>query len=92
MFNPLGNIAATGMAGLLFINWQAGDLLHLSGDARILWNDPRAADFPGAERLVEITVREAVERPEAAPLRVIGPGETSAKPDLQGQSLARQAQ
>jgi predicted pyridoxine 5'-phosphate oxidase superfamily flavin-nucleotide-binding protein len=77
MFNTLGNIDATGKAGLLFINWQAGDLLHISGDARILWDDPRTHDYPGAERLVEVTVREAVERPGASPLRSVGATEYS---------------
>ncbi|MES2462963.1 MAG: pyridoxamine 5'-phosphate oxidase family protein, partial [Armatimonadota bacterium] len=77
MFNTLGNIDATGKAGLLFINWQNGDLLHISGDARILWDDPRIHAFPGAERLVEVTVREAVERTGASPLRSVGTTEYS---------------
>ncbi|MBC8102075.1 MAG: pyridoxamine 5'-phosphate oxidase family protein [Cytophagales bacterium] len=77
MFNTLGNITATGVAGLLFISWQTGDLLQLSGDARVLWDDPRAAGFPGAERLVEFTLREAVERSAVAPLRSVGTVEYS---------------
>lgn len=72
MFNTLGNIAATGKAGLLFVDWETGDLLHLSGDACILWDDPRKTTFPGSERLVELTVRAVIERPGAAALRSVG--------------------
>ena len=55
-FNTLGNIEKTGVAGLLFIDFDSGDLLYLSGRATVLWDDPRSAQFDVAQRLVQIVV------------------------------------
>jgi len=53
-FSTLGNILLTGRAGLLFIDFENGDLLRLTGEAEIVW-DGRAVDaLPGAERIVRI--------------------------------------
>ncbi len=38
MFNTLGNIHATGFAGLLFVDFTAGRQLQIMGDASIDWN------------------------------------------------------
>lgn len=51
-FNTLGNIHLNPLVGLLFIDYAAGKLLHLTGQAQILWDDGRIQDFEGAERLV----------------------------------------
>lgn len=39
MFNTLGNIHATGFAGLLFIDFSTGRQLQVIGDAHIDWSD-----------------------------------------------------
>lgn len=57
-FNTLGNIELTGRAGLLFVDFATGELLYLTGDAEILWDDPAIADFEGAQRFVAIHVRQ----------------------------------
>jgi len=61
MFQSLGNIAVNPQAGLLFIDFDRGRTLQLTGRARILWDPERAAEFAGAERLVEFDVDEVVE-------------------------------
>jgi uncharacterized protein len=61
MFQSLGNIAVNPQAGLLFIDFERGQTLQLTGRARILWDPERIAEFAGAERLVEFDVDEAAE-------------------------------
>jgi len=69
MFNTLGNIAANPNAGLLFVDFESGGTLQLSGRARVVWDPERAAAFAGAERVVEFDVEDVVETEGAVPLR-----------------------
>jgi len=69
MFNTLGNLAADPRAGLLFVDFEQGHTLQISGRARVVWDERRAAEFAGAERVVEFDVEEVVERRGALPLR-----------------------
>ena len=68
-FNTLGNIHANPKAGLLFVDFETGDLLQLSGDAEIILESPEIAAFEGAERLWRFTPRRIVYRRAALPLR-----------------------
>jgi uncharacterized protein len=61
MFQTLGNIVSNSQAGLLFIDFESGSTLQLTGKARIIWDQERTARFPGAERLVEFDLEEAIE-------------------------------
>jgi len=61
MFQSLGNIAVNPEAGLLFVDFEKGRTLQLTGRARILWDRERIAEFSGAERLVEFNTDEVVE-------------------------------
>jgi uncharacterized protein len=68
-FNTLGNIAINPRAGLLFIDFETGDLLYLAVTAEIIWSGADLASFAGAQRLLRFAVTE-VRRVEAAlPLR-----------------------
>ena len=69
LFNTLGNLAAHPRAGLLFIDLQRGDLLHVSCDAELLWDGDEIASFVGAQRLLKLHVRAALRRDHALPLR-----------------------
>lgn len=69
MFNTLGNIAVNPSAGLLFLDFESGGTLQLTGEARIVWEAGRAARFAGAERVVEFRVEEVVGARGAVPLR-----------------------
>ncbi|MEL6344096.1 MAG: pyridoxamine 5'-phosphate oxidase family protein [Myxococcota bacterium] len=69
MFNTLGNFLVTPQAGLLFIDFENGDLLQLTGDAVVILDHPDIARFEGAERLWRFMPRRVVRRPDALPLR-----------------------
>jgi len=56
-FNTLGNLAVHPRAGLLFVDFDSGDLLHVAATAEIVWNGPEVDAFEGAERLVRFTSR-----------------------------------
>lgn len=68
-FNTLGNIVLNPRAGLLFIDFQTGDLLQMSGSAEVLLDDPEIAEFQGAERLWRFKPQQVVYRQGAIPLR-----------------------
>lgn len=68
-FNTLGNLVANPVAGLLFIDFERGDVLQLCGRAEVVLDDPAIAAFEGAERLWRVHVRRAVRRPGALALR-----------------------
>ncbi|MFB9326668.1 pyridoxamine 5'-phosphate oxidase family protein [Paenibacillus aurantiacus] len=59
MFNTLGNIHSHPRAGLLFIDFDNGHVLQLTGRSRIIWDEEQTASFPGAERLVRFELDEA---------------------------------
>jgi hypothetical protein len=68
-FNTLGNLLINPKAGLLFIDFNSGDLLHLSGRTEILLEGPQIEAFQGAERLWTFDVERVVRRPAALALR-----------------------
>lgn len=68
-FNTLGNVVANGQAGLLFVDYEHGDLLHLSGTAEVLFDSPEIAAFEGAERLWTFRPRRIVRRRATLALR-----------------------
>lgn len=68
-FNTLGNILLNPRAGLVFVDFHTGDLLHMTGLAEVLLDDPEIAAFQGAERLWRFVPQRIVFRPAAIPLR-----------------------
>ena len=68
-FNTLGNILVNPRAGLVFVDFQTGDLLQMSGSAQVLLDDPEINAFQGAERLLRFTPQRIVYRPAAIALR-----------------------
>jgi predicted pyridoxine 5'-phosphate oxidase superfamily flavin-nucleotide-binding protein len=69
MFNTLGNLAADPSAGLLFVDFESGDTLQITGEARVLWDEASRAPFAGAQRVIEFHIASVVEIDGAAPLR-----------------------
>lgn len=67
-YNTIGNLVLDPRAGLLFVDFETGSLLQLSGRASIDW-DVLEADFPGARRLVTLDIERIVELPSALSLR-----------------------
>jgi uncharacterized protein len=76
LFNTFGNLELNPRAGLLALDFESGDLLSLTGTARVLWDSPEIAAFKSAERLVEYHVERGMlwravardwSRPELSP-------------------------
>ena len=61
MFNTLGNIAVNPATGLLFVDFKTGRTLQLTGQATILWQSERIAEYAGAQRIVQFEVAEGIE-------------------------------
>ncbi len=66
-FNTLGNFLVVPRAGLLFVDFRRGDLLHLSGTVEIVWD--AAGVFDGADRLWRVRLSHGWRRRGAMPLR-----------------------
>lgn len=64
-FNTLGNFLLNPKAGLLFIDFTTGDLLHVAGSVTLILEGPEIAVFQGAERLWQVRVEAMVRRPSA---------------------------
>lgn len=69
-FNTLGNLLVHPHAGLVFVDFEAGDLLHLSGRTTLLLDGPESAGFAGAERMWTLDVERAVRRRATLDLRM----------------------
>jgi predicted pyridoxine 5'-phosphate oxidase superfamily flavin-nucleotide-binding protein len=69
MFQTLGNLAVNANAGLLFVDFEQGHTLQLTGTATILWDANQCAAFPGARRVIQFSVDQVQETHNATPLR-----------------------
>ena len=67
-FNTLGNLLLNPRAGLLFVDYANGDLLHIAVDAQLVEDGPEVAAFAGARRLLRLRVLETLLLPCAQPL------------------------
>ena len=68
-FNTIGNLILDPRAGYLFIDFETGSLLQLTGTASIDWDSEELSQFPAARRLVTLDIEEIVELPAAVGLR-----------------------
>ena len=68
-FMTLGNFLLNPKAGMLFIDSETGDMLQMTGEAKVILDSPEIAAFEGAERLWTFTPRRVVHRPDGLPLR-----------------------
>jgi ferredoxin-NADP reductase/predicted pyridoxine 5'-phosphate oxidase superfamily flavin-nucleotide-binding protein len=68
-FNTLGNLLLDPRAGILFVDFEHGDLLQLTGRAHIDWDSPEIEHFPGARRLVHFEIKAIVSLHGALPIR-----------------------
>jgi uncharacterized protein len=73
MFNTFGNLQEDPRAGLLFIDFDSGDVLQLSGTGEVLWEGEELAAFVGAERLLRIRISAGLRIEKAVPLRWSAP-------------------
>lgn len=68
-FNTLGNIDKDGRCGLLFIDFDNGDILQLTANARIDWDAPEIQTATGVQRLLRVLPTNVRLLPSAFPLR-----------------------
>ncbi|MEO3803539.1 pyridoxamine 5'-phosphate oxidase family protein [Nonomuraea sp. B1E8] len=61
MYMTLGNLELEPRCGLLFLDWENGHTLHLTGRARVDWDRARSAAVPGAHRLIDFDVERVVQ-------------------------------
>ncbi len=67
-FNTIGNILSNPRVGLLFVDFETGGLLHLTGCAAIDW-DPKGAEDQNAWRYIDVRIDAVLDRPGAVGLR-----------------------
>lgn len=67
-FNTLGNLALEPRACLLFVDFAAGSLLHVAGEAATVWEEECLARYPGAERVVRLRPTRILRQEGVLPL------------------------
>jgi uncharacterized protein len=75
-FNTLGNVALNPRCGLLFIDFDRGDLLYVAARGEIVAGGPEVEAFRGAQRLLRLQVISTLQVAAALPLRW-GPSQPS---------------
>lgn len=68
-FMTIGNLQVNPRAGVLFIDFETGDLLTLSGTAEVVWDGDQLKAFEGAERAWRFRVESGWRLRDALPLR-----------------------
>lgn len=69
LLNTIGNLLADPRAGLVFADFERGDLLYVAARAEIVWDGPELAAFDGAQRLVRFHVCEVRRSEGVLPFR-----------------------
>ncbi len=72
-FSTIGNLLLDSRAGLLFIDFDRGDLLYLTGTAATIWDGDELSKFVGAERLIRFEVGAGYRVSGSLPLRWSAP-------------------
>lgn len=67
-FNTVGNLVMNPKVGFLFIDFDTGDLVYVSGEAEIIWDGNEVSARPGAQRVVKCNVRSVRHLPHAVDL------------------------
>ncbi|MDJ0607998.1 MAG: pyridoxamine 5'-phosphate oxidase family protein [Kiloniellales bacterium] len=68
-FNTVGNILLNPKAGFLFLDFETGDYVTMSGSAEIVWEGDEVKAFTGAERLIRFRAETVIRVEGGLPLR-----------------------
>jgi predicted pyridoxine 5'-phosphate oxidase superfamily flavin-nucleotide-binding protein len=68
-FNTLGNLVLNPRCGLLFVDYERGDMLYVAARGEIVTDPAQVSAFAGAQRLLRFAVTSAVRVVGALPLR-----------------------
>lgn len=72
-FSTLGNVLLNPKAGLLFIDFERGDLLYLTGTAEVIWEGAEIAQYERAQRLLRFELLRGYFVKNSLPLRWSAP-------------------
>lgn len=72
-FNTLGNIELNPRTGLLFVDFDQGNLLYLRGIAEVVWEESEISTYAGAERLMRFHPEMGYRVEGSLPLRWSAP-------------------
>ncbi|MBW4657980.1 MAG: pyridoxamine 5'-phosphate oxidase family protein [Drouetiella hepatica Uher 2000/2452] len=72
-FNTFGNLKLNPYAGLLFIDFDRGNLLYLTGTAEVIWEGDEIRAYAGAERLLRFRLSHGYRVEGSLPLRGSAP-------------------
>ncbi|MEN8446774.1 MAG: pyridoxamine 5'-phosphate oxidase family protein [Cyanobacteria bacterium J06555_13] len=72
-FSTLGNVLLNPKAGLLFIDFDRGDLLYLTGTAEVIWEGAEIAKYERAQRLLRFQLARGYFVEGSLPLRWSAP-------------------
>ncbi|WP_299210671.1 pyridoxamine 5'-phosphate oxidase family protein [uncultured Tateyamaria sp.] len=82
LFNTFGNLLLNPDAGLLFIDFDTGDQLHLHGKASLIEGAEEVAQTPGALRLLRVQINSVRRIAKATSLRWTFVEHSPVSPDL----------
>ncbi len=68
-FNTIGNLLLKPQAGLLFLDFNRGDLIYLTGTAEVIWDINEIQAFAGAERLIRFQTTQGYRVERSLPLQ-----------------------
>ena len=68
-FNTIGNLTLNPKAGHLFIDFDSGDLLYMTGETEVIWDNEEVKAFVGAERIVRFHIDELIRVETSLPIR-----------------------
>lgn len=72
-FNTFGNLELNPRAGLLFVDFDRGNLLYLTGIAEVIWQGTEILTYQGAERLLRFHLDRGYRVQGSLPLRWSAP-------------------
>lgn len=72
-FNTIGNLVLNPRAGLLFVDFERGNLLYLTGTAEVIWDGAELSSSAGAERLIRFHLTAGYFVEGSLPLRWSSP-------------------
>ena len=61
MYMTLGNLEVAPQTSLMFLDWEHGHAVHLTGRARVDWDADRAASAPGALRHIDFDIERVIQ-------------------------------
>lgn len=73
IFNTIGNWQIDDRAGLMFVDFDSGDMLYIAARAEVIWDGPEVKAFVGAQRLVRYHVRDVIRVEASLPARFSTP-------------------